>query len=142
MSAAYGKLVKKIAELGENGAVDEQCFASYRERFSDALCNDMNTSMAITIVYDLLKEDTNDATKLALIKDFDRVLSLNLTTAQPKESQSVDAELEVYILAKIEERKEAKKAKDFAKADAIREELLAKGIAIKDTREGVVWSVQ
>ena len=45
------------------------------------------------------------------------------------------------ILAKIEERKEAKKAKDFAKADAIRDELLAKGVAIKDTREGVVWEL-
>ena len=51
----------------------------------------------------------------------------------------VDAELESFVLAKIEERKEAKKAKDFAKADAIRDELLAKGIVIKDTREGVVW---
>ena len=43
------------------------------------------------------------------------------------------------ILAKIEERKEAKKAKDFAKADAIRDELLEKGIVLKDTREGVIW---
>ena len=51
----------------------------------------------------------------------------------------IDAELESYVLAKIEERKEAKKAKDFAKADAIRDELLAKGIVLKDTREGVIW---
>ena len=98
--------------------------------------------MAITIVYDLLKDDMNDATKLALLKDFDRVLSLNLLTAQiakPEENKEVDAELEAYILAKIEERKEAKKAKDFAKADAIRDELAAKGIVLKDTREGVIW---
>ncbi len=53
----------------------------------------------------------------------------------------VDAELEQFILAKIEERKAAKKEKDFARADAIRDELLAKGIALKDTREGVVWSL-
>ena len=45
----------------------------------------------------------------------------------------------LMVLAKIEERKEAKKAKDFAKADAIRDELLAKGIVLKDTREGVIW---
>ena len=47
-----------------------------------------------------------------------------------------------YVEKKIEERKEAKKAKDFAKADAIREELLAKGIVLKDTREGTFWEKQ
>lgn len=145
MSAAYTKLVKKIADLKEDGSVDEERFAEYKEKFSDAISNDLNTSMAITIIYDLLKADMNDATKLALIKDFDQVLSLNLTTAQAgreEEKQSVDAELESYILAKIEERREAKKTKDFAKADAIREELMAKGVVLKDTREGVVWSIQ
>lgn len=145
MSAAYNKLVKKIADLKEEGSVDEVRFAEYKEKFSDAVSNDLNTSMAITIVYDLLKEDMSDATKLALIKDFDKVLSLNLATAQTgksEEHQGVDEELERYILAKIEERREAKKAKDFAKADAIRDELMAKGIVLKDTREGVVWSVQ
>ena len=54
---------------------------------------------------------------------------------------NVDPELEAFIQEKIAERKEAKKAKDFAKADAIRDELLAKGVAIKDTREGVVWEL-
>lgn len=145
MSAAYHKLVRKIAELKDDGEVDDACVRTYKERFSEALCNDMNTSMAITIVYDLLKEQTNDATKLTLIKDFDEVLSLNLTmakAAQETEKQSVDAAFEAYILAKIQERKEAKAARDFAKADEIREELLQKGVVIKDTREGVVWSVQ
>lgn len=145
MSAAYHKLVRKIAELKDDGEVDEACVRTYKERFSEALCNDMNTSMAITIVYDLLKEQTNDATKLTLIKDFDEVLSLNLTmakAAQEAEKQSVDAAFEEYIHARIQERKEAKAARDFAKADEIREELLQKGVVIKDTREGVVWSVQ
>ena len=106
---------------------------------SATISNDLNTSMAITIIYDLLKDDMNDKTKLALINDFDKVLSLNLTTAQADAKEEIDAELESYVLAKIEERKEAKKAKDFAKADAIRDELLAKGIVLKDTREGVIW---
>ena len=99
--------------------------------------------MAITIVYDLLKADISDATKLALIKDFDQVLSLNLTTAKiiKPEEKEIDAELERYILEKIKERKTAKKAKDFAQADAIREELLARGVVLKDTREGVIWEL-
>jgi len=141
--AAYNKLVKRIAGLKADGAVDEAVFAEYKAKFEDALCNDMNTSMAITVLYDLLKAETNDATKLALVKDFDQVLSLDLTVAPAEEPKAeVDAELEAFVLAKIEERKEAKKAKDFAKADAIRDELLAKGVVIKDTREGVVWHVE
>jgi len=64
---------------------------------------------------------------------------LDLLKEEALEEVSVDAELEAYVLAKIEERKAAKKEKNFALADAIREELLANGIMIKDTREGVVW---
>ena len=78
------------------------------------------------------------------IKDFDYVLSLQLfengkALVEAVETTGVDAELESFILAKIEERKAAKKAKDFALADAIRNELLEKGIVLKDTREGVKW---
>ena len=54
-------------------------------------------------------------------------------------NNGADDELTAYVEAKIEERKEAKKAKDFVKADAIRAELLEKGIALEDTREGVKW---
>ena len=62
--------------------------------------------------------------------------------SEPPFADSIDAELESYILAKIEERKNAKKEKDFAKADAIRDELAAKGIRIKDTREGTVYEIE
>ena len=54
-------------------------------------------------------------------------------------SNTIDTALESYVLTKIEERKMAKKEKDFAKADAIRSELLEKGIVLEDTREGVKW---
>ncbi len=144
MTGAYVKLVKKIAELDGSGEVDQKVFAEYKNKFEDAICNDLNTSMALTVVYDVMKADTTDATKLALAEDFDRVLSLNLTTAGAalKDAGSnASEELEHFINEKIAERKEAKKAKDFAKADAIRDELLAKGVAIKDTREGVVWEL-
>jgi cysteinyl-tRNA synthetase len=144
VESAYEKLVKKIAGFSDEGEVDEAAFASYKEKFIDCLCNDLNTSMAITVIYDVVKADINDKTKLALLRDFDQVLSLNLTTAGQAlldAGTSVDADLEQFISAKIAERAEAKKAKDFARADAIRDELLAKGVAIKDTREGVVWEL-
>ena len=144
VESAYEKLVKKIAGFKEEGEVDQKAFDEYKAKFEDAICNDLNTSMAITVVYDVVKADINDATKLALLNDFDRVLSLNLTTAGAKlleAGTTADAELETFINEKIAERAAAKKAKDFAKADAIRDELLAKGVAIKDTREGVVWEL-
>jgi len=139
VGVAYEKLHKKVLELKDDGAVDEAKFAEYRTKFEEVLANDMNTSMAITMIYDVLRDEMNDATKKALVASFDEVLSLDLTVAE--EAAAVDAELEAFVLAKIEERKAAKKEKDFAKADAIRAELLEKGVQIKDTREGTVWEL-
>lgn len=141
VGAAYDKLMKKISELKEDGEVNQEKFAEFRAKFEAALCNDLNTSMAITVIYDVLRDDMNDKTKRALIQSFDEVLSLNLLVAPEDKKQSMDADLEAFVLEKIEERKAAKKEKDFAKADAIREELLAKGVQIKDTREGTVWEL-
>lgn len=144
VESAYEKLVKKIATIQDEGELDEKAYAEYNEKFEDAICNDLNTSMAITVVYDVVKADINGKTKLALLNAFDKVLSLNLTTAGAKlleAGTSVDSDLENFIQEKIAERAEAKKTKDFARADAIRDELLARGVAIKDTREGVVWEL-
>lgn len=142
MTTAYNKLIKKIGELKADGSVDEEAFAGFRNKFEDAICSDLNTSSAITVIYDVLRSDINDMTKLELIKSFDEVLSLDLLKDHGNDKESsVDSELKEYILAKIEERKAAKKEKDFAKADAIRDELAAKGIQIKDTREGIVWEI-
>ena len=142
--AAYNKIAKRVAELKDEGDIDETAFADFKKKFTDAVSNDLNTSMAITIVYDVLKADISDRTKLALIDDFEQVLDLGLREsgkALLEASSSVDSELEAFINDKIAERAAAKKAKDFATADAIRDELLAKGVAIKDTREGVKWEL-
>ena len=140
VSSAYIKLLNRVANLKDDGEVDTKVFEEYDSKFKEALSDDLNTSMAITVVYDALKADTNDATKKALVESFDKVLSLGLLEGQAlKKEENNDSELESYVLAKIEERAAAKKAKDFATADAIRAELLEKGIAIEDTREGVKW---
>ena len=117
---------------------------SLQDKFEDAVVNDMNTSMGITIVYDMLKSDINDKTKRKLIESYDYVLSLDLLKAAGENadaSSDIDPELEKYVLSMIEERKAAKKEKNFARADEIRDELLSRGIAIKDTREGVKWEM-
>lgn len=141
VSSAYEKLKNKISSLKPEGEVSEETYAAYREKFEDALCNDINTSSAITCVYDVLKADMNDATKLRLISSFDEVLSLNLIPDYNagKNDDGLDEEFRTYIEQQIAKRKEAKKNKDFALADIIRDELTAKGIRIKDTREGTVW---
>nr|WP_296471933.1 cysteine--tRNA ligase [uncultured Acetatifactor sp.] len=140
--AAFEKLTKRIGSLSKDGgAVEPEKFDAWKARFQAVLCDDLNSSMALTVLYDMLKEDMSDATKYALAEDFDKVLSLDLTTAyaQRQAGNGVDAELEAYVLERIEERKAAKKARDFARADEIRAQLLEKGIVLEDTREGVKW---
>ena len=141
VKAQYDKLKRQISRLKaepDKGAVDDAAFASYKEKFTDALGNDLNTSGAITVLYDVLKADITPATKLKLIDSFDEVLALDLTKEAVTET-AVDDELSKYVEQKLAERKEAKKNKDFATADAIRDELQSKGIVIKDTREGTTW---
>lgn len=143
----YKKLKNKINNIPTDGDVDNDIVKEYHDKFAQTVGNDVNTAMGITLLYDVLKTSLNGATKRAVIKDYDYVLGLNLITedtakADADDNNGVDEELKAFVLAKIEERKEAKKAKDFAKADAIRDELLAKGIVIEDTREGVKWHVK
>lgn len=141
MKSAYEKLVRKISALDKCTRIDEEAFKSFKEKFTECLCNDINTASAITVLYDMLKADISDGTKYALAESFDTVLGLSLTGGVPakEEQDGEEDELTVFVKQKIAERAEAKKAKDFARADAIRAELLDKGIQIKDTREGVVW---
>ena len=139
VTAAYDKLKKRILALDPNGEVDDAAYAEFRGKFEEALCSDLNTSSALTVVYDVLKSDISDATKVKLIASFDEVLSLDLLKAEETVDTGIDAELESYVEEMIAKRKEAKKTKDFATADAIRDELALKGISIKDTREGTVW---
>ena len=141
VAAGYKKLKNRIAKLDKEGTVDEAKAAEYKKKFIEIVGNDLNTASGITLIYDLLKDDVNDATKRYIIEDFDKVLSLDLLENEDtQESSDVDSEMEQYINEMISKRAEAKKAKDFATADAIREELAAKGIVLKDTREGTTWT--
>lgn len=141
MESVYKKLIGRIQRLEKVGERQEDKFMQYRQKFLNAINSDLNTSMAITVLYDLLKDsEVNDATKRALIESFDTVLSLNLL--QEAKEEKVDGELAKYVEALLAERKQAKKEKNFARADEIRDELQAKGIIIKDTREGTIWSLQ
>ena len=108
-----------------------------------ALNGDLNTSLAVTAVYDVLKEKTNDATRLAALEDFDRVLSLNLLkaaeTLRAKQAQEEAANADPEIDGLVAARTAAKKSKNFTEADRIRDQLKAMGVEIIDTPQGTKW---
>ena len=135
----YNKLVQKIKNIKkDDSSVSEEQIKEYKNKFKSELENDLNTSNALTVLYDVLKSDLNNNTKLYLIEDFDKVLSLDLLK---EEENIVDEELIKYINDKIEERKLAKQNKDYELADNIRKELEDKGIILKDTREGTTFEI-
>ena len=152
-AGTFQKLIAKIAALQPSGgeAVDEAALAALQAKFRKALDNDLNTSLAITAIYDALKAKTGAATKLAAIGDFDRVLSLDLLAkadavrkAQATQVKAVgefliDGEGDPTIDALVKRRIDAKKAKDFALADQLRDELKAQGIAVTDLPNGAKW---
>ena len=147
---AYNKLIARIAALKADGDLDQAAFDAQKANFVKALDNDLNTSLAVTAIYDVLKADTNGATKLALLADFDKVLCLDLIEAAEKLNVEKAAETEKApsddplireIEALIEARKEAKKAKNYAEADRIRNDLAARGITLIDTKDGTTYKI-
>lgn len=136
---SYNKLLNKITLILDesNGDIDKAEFDRLRKEFTDAMDNDLNTSMAITALYNVLKSDVNAKTKLALIADFDKVLSLDLIAQAEKLKDSLAVEeIPAEILELAEQRKEARKAKDFAAADALRDKISQMGYLIEETRQG------
>jgi len=137
---AFDKLIARIAQLkaeGDTQGVDRAKFDELKKGFKDALDNDINTALGITAVYDVLKADTNAATKLALVDDFDKVLSLGLLQhAQDLLKSRQQEDIPEDIKELVEQRAQARKAKDFAKADALRDEITARGYIIEETRQG------
>ena len=123
--------------------MDQAAFEQLKEKFTGALNGDLNTSLAITALYDVLKAKTNDATKLYALGDFDKVLSLNLLEAanalREKQAQEEKANADPEIDGMVQARTEAKKARNFAEADRIRDQLKAMGVEIIDTPQGTKW---
>ena len=128
---AYFKLKNKINSLDKTkNNIDQDAYLKYEQEFKEALASNLNTSLALTVLYDVLKASINDATKLALVKSFDQVLSLDLLT------EHKDTDIPENILELVELRNNYKKEKNYQEADKVRDKLEKLGYKILDTRDG------
>lgn len=111
-------------------------FRDLTSNFNEAISNDLNTSVALTLLEDVLaKKKVDPAKKLQVVQGMDAVLGLGLLTLErtdlrirPKGVEITESEIEATLIA----RKEARAAKDFAKSDALRDDLAAKGVDVMD----------
>ncbi len=135
---AYKKLLNRVANLKNNGVVDKNIKEMYITKFKETLEDDLNTSNSLTVLYEVLKSDINDATKRELVLEFDKVLSLDLMKSN---TNDVDSNKKKYIQEMIEKRELAKREKNYVLADEIRNKLNEDGIVLKDTREGTIYEI-
>lgn len=136
---AYDKLIKKISALSKDGTPDTAKAEQYIYSFKEALDNDLNTSLGLTCVYDVLKSDLDDVTKIYLIDEFDKVLSLNLTKNEIKSNNLDNNEINAEVENLIAQRTKARAEKDWATADAIRDKLKEMNVVLVDTKDGIQW---
>lgn len=138
VEGVYDKLKNRILAINDIGELDTTKFDYYTDKFKEELSNDLNTANGITLIYDLLKDDSvNGHTKIEIINDFDKVFSLDLT----KKTLNTSIDMDKYIKDKIEERRIAKMNKNYELSDSIRDELLDKGIILTDTRDGTTYRI-
>lgn len=138
--AAYDKLVSRVAQLiseKDTQPVYENAFETLKKPFTDAMSDDINTSNAITALYDVFKADTNTATKLAVIEDFDKVLSIGIIDRANKLiAAKAQEDIPQEVMTLVEQRKAARAAKDFALADKLRDEISQLGYIVEESRQG------
>jgi cysteinyl-tRNA synthetase len=141
---AYRSIGKMISKLDVNDKnINYDIVKKYQELMKKYLSDDLNTSNAITLLFDVLKMNINDGTKLFIVQDFDNILGLKLDCFIKKmtKEEMVNDELNKLIKEKISLRNDAKAKKNYVVADNIRDDLIDKGIILVDTPNGTVWHI-
>jgi len=121
--------VREVAKGGEAPACAVN--SAFREKFLEALNDDLNMPRAMAVIQEMLKSDIPGSEKHTTILDFDRVLGLRLD--QVDKPQELPAEIQKLA----EARRQAREAKNWAESDRLRDEIQAMGYTVKDTRDGM-----
>lgn len=131
---SLNKLRDMIAlHKGVNKKIDKNIISKYEEQFLDAINDDMNMPVAISIVWEIAKEKEKSNDFYELIKKFDSVLSLDLDK-NDKEDINIPEDIKLIL----NEREDARKNKNFAKSDELRDKLKELGYIVKDTKDGQI----
>ncbi len=115
-----------------NSKIDENVIKEYKTKFQEAINDDLNMPVAMSVVWDVVKNPNKSKQLADLLLDFDRVLGVDVQKENKEENQDIPDEIKELI----EQRKQARQNKDWALSDKIRDELKEKGYIVKDTKEG------
>ena len=116
-----------------NSQIEETVIEEYKNKFIESINDDLNMPVAMSIIWDIIKNPNKSKQLAELLLDFDKVLGVNIE----KTSAKKEVELPEEIKELIEQRKEARQNKDWALSDKIRDELKEKGYIVKDTKDGM-----
>lgn len=125
------ELVNSHKDLNNN--VDDKLLKDFENRFMEAINDDLNMPVAISIVWELAKYSVKSNKIYELIMKFDSILSLDLNKVK-KDNKNVEVPNEILEL--LEQRKKARESKDYALSDTLRDKIKEKGYIVKDTKEG------
>lgn len=126
-----------IKHLNGNDEIDESLLSEYKEKFLDAINDDLNMPLAMGIIWEIARNEKKSKKVAELLLDFDRVLGLDLKNSEKYLNEQRNVEIPQEILELMEKRKKAREEKNWALSDEIRDELKQKGYIIKDTKEGM-----
>lgn len=127
-----------LTHLQNDEKIDEEEIKEYKQRFLDAVNDDLNMPLAMGIVWEVVRNNKKSKQFAELLLEFDRILGLDLENSKKYLEEQEKVELPKEILELVEQRKIARENKDWAESDRIRDVLKEKGYTVKDTKEGQI----
>ena len=127
-----------LTHLQNDEKIDEEKIKEYKQRFLDAVNDDLNMPLAMGIVWEVVRNNKKSKQFAELLLEFDRILGLDLENSKKYLEEQEKVELPKEILELVEQRKIARENKDWAESDRIRDVLKEKGYTVKDTKEGQI----
>ena len=118
--------------------IEQKVIDEYKEKFMEAINDDLNMPLALSIVWEIARNENKSKDFADLLIEFDKVLGLDLINSEKYLEKQAKIEIPEEIQKLVEERKKAREEKNWKLSDEIRDELKEKGYMIKDTKDGMV----